>query len=388
MLTFCVDKFIGDVPYPNLATWLATPLHDTWHEFSRNWPFSEPVHFFEYLDQENIIYQVVPTDQGNFQSVYPISISFFDFTVDWFKMIPQQVLDKKMLIWFLYSEGDNPYIIEKHLQKQASEHGVEFDRIHFTSANTAAKSINGFSYFPDDELLFRLRNNNDPVRYHETHRSKKFTALVRTHKWWRATTMARLWSQNLDKLGYFSYNKEIDLLENEFDNPIEIFSFQRLRADVENFLNACPFSADILSSREHNLYHTTVHEHFADSYLNIVLETHLDADKSGGTFLTEKTFKPIKNCQLFVLLAPPYSIAQLRKMGYRTFDHVIDHSYDTIENNTKRWDCAMKEIERLIKHEHLHSLYTESKEDLKHNQNLFLSSKYTRLNTLLGNLQK
>jgi hypothetical protein len=129
-----------------------------------------------------------------------------------------------------------------------------------------------------------------------------------------------------------------------------------------------------------------VHQHFNDSYFNVILETHLDADQSGGTFLTEKTFKPIKNCQPFVLVAPAGSIRQLQHMGYRTFDHVINHAYDQELDNTKRWDMACSEIERLVTKVDLHQLYIDSREDLLHNQRLFLSSKQDRLNSLITKL--
>ena len=76
------------------------------------------------------------------------------------------------------------------------------------------------------------------------------------------------------------------------------------------------------------------------------------------------------------------SIAQLRNMGYDTFDRVIDHSYDGIEDNTQRWNRACKEFERLMQID-LHSIYVQCRSSLEHNQQLFLSSKSDRLNTLL-----
>ena len=125
---------------------------------------------------------------------------------------------------------------------------------------------------------------------------------------------------------------------------------------------------------------------FTNSYLNIILETHLDADQSGGTFLTEKTFKPIKNCQPFLLVGPAGSIAQLKILGYQTFDHVIDHSYDQETNNTRRWDMVCTEIERLVTQVDLHQLYIDCRDDLIHNQRLFLSDKADRLNSLIKEL--
>jgi len=391
-MIFIFDKIIGKKPYPNLAHWQALPYTPEWREFSKKWPFSEPFHFLEYLDQENINYQIVTSAENVENGIYPVSVSFFDFGINWFELIDSAILNalraKTIKLWFFYSEGDNPCRIQRHLRTQCIKHNIPEKQVHFTSANTSANNLDNFSYFADDELLYRLRNEANPVNFHKNRRSKKFTALVRTHKWWRATSMAILWEQQLDQIGYFSYNTELDVGEKSSDNPIEIDRFSGLRNTVETFLESGPYTADCYHSDYHNLYHYTVEEHFSNSYLNLVLETHLDADQSGGAFLTEKTFKPIKNAQLFVILGPAGSIKQLKKMGYKTFDHVIDHGYDSIENNTDRWAAAMREAERLILHEHLHSLYVESEQDILHNQRLFLRSKSTRLNSLLQKVTK
>ena len=387
MVKFCFDKIVDGKPYPNLAKWHALPYTAEWREFSKKWPFSEPFHFLEYCEKENVDYQLVTTPEN---AIYPVSVSFFDFGVNWFDLLDPAILTalkaKTLKLWFFYSEGDNPQRIQRHLRTQCIQHNIPESQVHFTSANSASGRLDNFSYFVDDEMLYRLRNEEAPCKFHTGRRSKKFTALVRTHKWWRATSMARLWQQNLHKLGYFSYNKDIDVGEAESDNPIEVDSFGNLRKVTKQFLDSGSYRADECKSDFHNLYHYTIQEHYENSYLNLVLETHLDADQSGGTFLTEKTFKPIKNAQLFVILGPAGSIKQLKKMGYKTFDMVIDNSYDNIQDNTLRWDAAMREAERLILHEHLHSLYVESEADIRHNQELFLRSKSNRLNTLIGKL--
>lgn len=391
MVTFCIDRFVDGKPYPNVANWEARPYTPEWRQFSIHWPYSEPLHFLEYLDGCEIPYSFVEWTQATRKSFYPISISYFDFGVDWFEIIPriirEKLRSKSLTLWFFYSEGDNPYRIKDHLREQARRHDIDPAMIRFTSANSAANDIEHFSHFVDDECLFQLRNHDDPVAYHERTRSKKFTALVRTGKWWRATTMARFWRQGLNKQGYFSYNHEISVDDREEDNPIEVDSFETLRSDTYKFLEKCPFKSDSLSSAEHNLYATTVREHFENSYLNVILETHMDVDQSNGVFLTEKTFKPIKNCQPFVIIGAAGSIAQLKKMGYRTFDHVIDHSYDSMENTTQRWNAVCSEVERLVATD-LHSLYLSCREDLLWNQNLFAAGKQDRLNSLLERLHK
>jgi hypothetical protein len=389
MVTFCFDRVVDGKPYPNLARWEAQPYTPEWWQFSRQWPYSEPVHFLEYLDRVGIEYNIVEWTQATRNTLYPISISYFDFGVNWFELLPPVIRDKlrskSLTLWFFYSEGDNPQRIKDHLLTQFANQDILPDRIKFTSANSSADLIENFSHFVDDECLYQLRNQEAPIAFnHQLQRTKKYTALVRTHKWWRATTMARLWRQGLHQYGYFSYNTQELINDDEhLDNPIEVDRWAGLRADTHRFLASGPFHADDLDSAAHNLYATTVHQHFNDSYFNIILETHLDADQSGGTFLTEKTFKPIKNCQPFIIVGPAGSIQQLRNMGYKTFDHAIDHRYDTVLDNTERWDMACTEIERLITNVDLHQMYAQCREDLLHNQKLFLSSKQDRLNSLL-----
>ena len=381
------DRFVNGKPYPNLARHEAVPFTPEWRQFSGQWPHSEPFHFLEYLDQEGIPCSVIKTENAE-HGLYPISLGFFDFSVDWFSLVDPALLEKarqrKIKFWFYYSEGDNPFVIDRRLTRLCKDYSIPRSQVHFTIANTAAEQLENFSYFPDDELLFRLRNQHwPPGEFFDHPRRKKFTALVRTHKWWRATSMARLWQQGLHQQGYFSYNSKIDIGNQETDNPIEVDQFSGLRAHTYNFLKYAPFRADKLTSDLHNEYSSSVPDHYSESYLHIVLETHFDTEQSSGVFLTEKTFKPIKFCQPFVILGAAGSIAQVKKMGYRTFDHVIDHSYDSISNNTKRWDAAMSEIERLITDTDLHSLFQSCGSDLIHNRQLFLSSKRERLNTLI-----
>ena len=116
-----------------------------------------------------------------------------------------------------------------------------------------------------------------------------------------------------------------------------------------------------------------------------MLETLFDVDGSGAAFLTEKTFKCLKHGHLFLIAGGPGSIQCLRDLGYRTFDHLIDHSYDTIANNTDRYIALRAEIERLNSLD-LHELYISAIPDLIHNQQLFLAPKTDRLNSLLERL--
>ena len=60
--------------------------------------------------------------------------------------------------------------------------------------------------------------------------------------------------------------------------------------------------------------------------------------------LTEKIFKPIVSKQPFMLLAAPGNLAYLKSYGFKTFDSVIDESYDTIKDNDARIDSVVAQM--------------------------------------------
>ena len=117
----------------------------------------------------------------------------------------------------------------------------------------------------------------------------------------------------------------------------------------------------------------------------MILETHFDADQSGGAFLTEKTFKPIKHGQPFVIVGTPGSLQALRDLGYRTFDHAIDNSYDLETDNTVRWQKILNSIQQIYAQDP-DSWFKSCLDDIQHNQQHFLSSKKDRLNILYDKL--
>ena len=65
------------------------------------------------------------------------------------------------------------------------------------------------------------------------------------------------------------------------------------------------------------------------------------------SFYTEKTVKPILAKRLFVMIAGRYSLKNLRSMGFKTFDGIIDESYDSIEDSILRWGSALDQVEYL-----------------------------------------
>jgi len=78
-----------------------------------------------------------------------------------------------------------------------------------------------------------------------------------------------------------------------------------------------------------------------DALWHIVTETVFYYDK---LHLTEKIFKPIVSKQPFMLLAAPGNLEYLRSYGFKTFNGIIDESYDAIEDNDARIDAVVAQM--------------------------------------------
>lgn len=88
------------------------------------------------------------------------------------------------------------------------------------------------------------------------------------------------------------------------------------------------------------------HPAYLETYINLVTETNI---RGSTAFVSEKTFKPIRAGQLFVLVAAKGAVQYLRDIGLDTFDDVIDHSYDLIADDRARIAAAIESLDQLMK---------------------------------------
>jgi hypothetical protein len=390
MFKFVFDRQNGIRPYPNLAPMMDNP-GQSYHGMGDEHPFIVPCRLIYYAEDHKYPYQISYLDEPiPDQAWYPVGLGFFHFEIDYFDMMSDHVKDllrsRTLRALFYYHEGDSPYHEKSRLDQLCCQHNLPTDCYKFVSGNTAADKIPGFCWFPDHELFYwrnsvKWNDRNMPgVSYHTRSRTRRYTALNRIHKWWRATIMTELKQQGILDNSYWSYNN-IDQNDQWHDNPIELWRFNNLQQRLKDFVDQSPFTCDHFDSDEKNSHWLFVPEHFDDSYCNLVLETLYDAEQSGGAFITEKIFKPIRHAQPFVVFGTANTLATLRKLGYQTFDTLLDNSYDSEINNTKRYIKTLNTITQMNQN-NLHEFYISCKEQLLHNQELFLASKYLRLEML------
>ena len=85
---------------------------------------------------------------------------------------------------------------------------------------------------------------------------------------------------------------------------------------------------------------------YNNSHYSIVAETTVSNDYS---HFTEKTAKPLVSKRPFIIFAGQYFLKNLRSLGFKTFDDVIDESYDEIKDQYLRFTTAWDQVERLCK---------------------------------------
>lgn len=109
---------------------------------------------------------------------------------------------------------------------------------------------------------------------------------------------------------------------------------------------------------------------FEDSYFSLVTETNFFLPYS---FRTEKIYKPIKVGHPFIAVANYGFYRDLRNLGFKTFNHLIDESFDLIENNDDRLTRIADIVEDLCK-SNLEEFLSAAEQNCRYNRELLMST--------------
>jgi len=212
-------------------------------------------------------------------------------------------------------------------------------------------------------------------------RPKRFLSYNRSgYRWHRVFMLSKLHKLNILDNTIFSYY-ESDYFDdklkfgktNYIPSKFESLNIEtKDKWDIIKFLvDKCPTTLDHETSESasggHNYF--SVKEHYLDTYVSIVNETGVLDDV---TFITEKTIRPMFNRHPFVVWGNPYILKTLRSYGFKTFDWLIDESYDECESANDRFNMILKQIEKLnsLPIEKLHKLYYDNIDIMEHNYQL------------------
>lgn len=154
--------------------------------------------------------------------------------------------------------------------------------------------------------------------------------------------------------------------QHQFVNP----EFQLTNFNLENFF---PANTHLSSASA---------DYFVDDYastgIEIVLETLFDDHR---WHLTEKSLRPIACGKPFVLMATPGSLQYLRQYGFKTFNGLIDETYDGIQNPRQRLQAVIAEMKRIsnLPVQQKIKLFGELNKIAAFNKHLFFNDFFSKL---------
>ncbi len=222
--------------------------------------------------------------------------------------------------------------------------------------------------------------------YHIKYKEKIFLCFNRMPKQHRLDLLEMMLTHNYVNLGFYSFS--FDLIESlavypYFDEPNRYIT-------IKNNKNMFPLVLNMTLERS-NPVDLMIDDlqYFEESYFSIVTETAFYDKQSHGinsTFITEKTMKCFPTFHPFIMIGRPHSLLALKKLGYQTFNPMIDESYDSIENDDDRLSMIFLEIHKLMSKTPADWIVwqTQIKEIVIHNNNIFKSSgtNYSSINNI------
>lgn len=146
---------------------------------------------------------------------------------------------------------------------------------------------------------------------------------------------------------------------------------------IENFFKDRVVGIDIDSQdKSINLAQEFDLNLYQKTFCSIISESSVEPEK---LFFSEKTSKPLFAKQPFIFIGNPYSLVELHKLGFKTFNKWWDESYDLEVSFEKRLEKIFDIMEELNKKTfvELQQMLLDMEEVLEHNHKVFLGLDYT-----------
>ena len=308
----------------------------------------------------------------------------------------------KLILSLYHSHEGSVDVVDPLYQHAIIELGIPEDFVHVytesptlkqvikTVANKYKKKIlKCFNVFmfermaKDDMTHLKLHSKGEFVTLENKKYDKKFLNFNRRWRTQRPCFVAHLFLENMLDLGYVSLAKSDDLrnwesvwgsmlqthnhhpalLQKFIDNKDKIFAIPELYLDQK----------DLTINRANLLLSTE--QLYRDTYFSVVSETNFFYAEEPALFLTEKIFKPIAHKHPFIVISRPKTLSLLRDLGYKTFENIIDESYDNETDDVTRMMMILRETQRLcyLSEYELESFLEEARVICNYNYQILMS---------------
>ena len=214
----------------------------------------------------------------------------------------------------------------------------------------------------------------------------------------------------LSRLGYNNHNSHISWIERNMDPKINwrTSCFKELTnvEGKEQWLNSKNAWCDLMSTPAQKDYFYDFWEQntgtiisdsstdkvdeddriipvdmFKESFFFLITETLFGNNDLNCLQITEKTYKALAYRIPFIVVGGYGTLEYIRSLGYRTFPHMFDESYDEIKDPAERMSAIVYELEKwkVLSIEQKREMYGKSIECLRHNYYHFKNSSTNRM---------
>ncbi len=226
-------------------------------------------------------------------------------------------------------------------------------------------------------VFFSRSNTLDTLQLKEY--PKKFLSLNRRWRGCKLALVSNLKIRHLLDDGFVSLQSfEGKTWENSWEHMMQLQDpatkqlFDQHRQEIINLPNLI---LDDLNPEDMNPVTNTLDHYYLNSYFSVVGGCiFYEKEFPNVAGLCEKTFKAIQKKHPFILLSTAKNLPLLHRMGYKTFDGLIDESYDNETDDNKRMQMIVNEVERLcnLNQVELETFLIEAKKIVDHNfKNLY-----------------
>jgi hypothetical protein len=151
--------------------------------------------------------------------------------------------------------------------------------------------------------------------------------------------------------------------------PVQ-YEVDRYRQSVDRTFDSGFIKSDLFNQEWGEIYIESAP--YVDTYFSLVTETVFDYPYS---FRTEKIWKPVAVGHPFIAVANRGFYRDIQNLGFKTFSHVIDESFDLIDNSQDRIERIAEVVEDLCQQD-LASFYKECYNVCKYNQELYTEMRH------------
>lgn len=284
-----------------------------------------------------------------------------DLTIfDYFKSVPRLMSD--LIAGYgriVYDDRREGYLYPNYVRGEIegffTRYDIPLDRVVFATGTANAADIfnsNGYTmqtlYLQQFELESSWELQHLTPTMPQRNIDRRFLCFNRAYQYrvHRLQLLAKMYRRNLLDQFYYSMLDGVDM-NDIVTSAMRVIGVEPPSYDTVGAMQELkPRMPMLLDTDDLKTNLAWVHTESVKSYYNrtgisVVTETLFHDNE---IFFSEKTWHPMRMQQPFILLNGAGALKHLKELGYMTFDHWLDESYDTILDSYERLDA----IEQLI----------------------------------------